>query len=398
MEAVLDPFTQRADSGPFARIGSMVELVGGHRLAERQRAAVALQAAQLAATGEWSLDGYRSAVMWLANGLDVPRHEARRLLREGEFLLRFDAVRVSLAAGRLRAAQAALLCAATPEVLADRLDADQHWLVPVLEPLDIADTAVAITDWHDKAMAIVDPEPRPVPARSWRMARAGDGALLGSFVFDAVTAEVVERALHIARASDGPIDTRSRHERQADAVAAVFDFFVANCDSNGTPRHRPHVDLHIEVPAEVAAQGRLVGPTVSEGGRRLPEWAASMFMCDCSLHRVLRADSVVLDYGRSTRTVLEPLRRAVSARDGGCRFPGCDRKRAWCDAHHVQWWRRHGDTKLDNLLLLCSHHHRVVHRDGWQVELQADGTAVFLSPQGGRLTTRPRGQPRQRAA
>jgi hypothetical protein len=234
------------------------------------------------------------------------------------------------------------------------------------------------------------------------MTRAGDGALLGSFVFDPTTAEVVERALHIARADDGPVDTRSRHERQADAVAAVFQFFVANCDSNGTPRHRPHVDLHIEVPAAVLAelgtQGSSPGLTVTEGGRRLPEWAADMFGCDCTLHRVLRADGVVLDYGRSTRTVIESLRRAVSARDGGCRFPGCDRKRAWCDAHHVQWWRRHGATKLDNLLLLCTHHHRVVHRDGWQVDLLADGTAVFVSPRGARFETRPRGHPRQRAA
>ena len=57
-----------------------------------------------------------------------------------------------------------------------------------------------------------------------------------------------------------------------------------------------------------------------------------------------------------------------------------------------------GDTKLDNLLLLCTHHHRVVHRDGWQVDLLADGTAVFVSSRGVRFETRPRGHPRQRAA
>ena len=381
---------------------SLADLVDGHRSAERQRTQVALQAARLAAAGEWSFDGFRSPVMWLAHGLDVPRGEARRLLRDGEFLLRFHVVRAAVADGRLSAAQGDLLRKATPVVLSEQFDADQHWLVPALERLDIADSAVAVAAWQERALAIVDPEPPTVHDRSWRMTRAGDGALLGSFVFDPTTAEVVERALHIARADDGPVDTRSRHERQADAVAAVFQFFVANCDSNGTPRHRPHVDLHIEVPAAVLAelgtQGSSPGLTVTEGGRRLPEWAADMFGCDCTLHRVLRADGVVLDYGRSTRTVIESLRRAVSARDGGCRFPGCDRKRAWCDAHHVQWWRRHGDTKLDNLLLLCTHHHRVVHRDGWQVDLLADGTAVFVSPRGARFETRPRGHPRQRAA
>jgi hypothetical protein len=77
-------------------------------------------------------------------------------------------------------------------------------------------------------------------------------------------------------------------------------------------------------------------------------------------------DGSVLDVGRRTRTIPPALRRALEARDRGCRFPGCGLR--FTDAHHVRHWADGGETSLDNLLLLCSHHHRLVHEEGWRIE------------------------------
>ena len=71
------------------------------------------------------------------------------------------------------------------------------------------------------------------------------------------------------------------------------------------------------------------------------------------------ADGSVLDAGRKTRTVPPTIRRALEYRDKHCRFPGCGSK--YCDAHHIRHWARGGETKLDNLSLLCVRHHRAVH-------------------------------------
>jgi hypothetical protein len=74
------------------------------------------------------------------------------------------------------------------------------------------------------------------------------------------------------------------------------------------------------------------------------------------------------------------VRRALAARDGGCRFPGCGL--TLCDAHHVEHWADGGETKLANLLQLCRRHHRAVHEEGYGVELRADGEPRFRRPDG----------------
>jgi hypothetical protein len=76
------------------------------------------------------------------------------------------------------------------------------------------------------------------------------------------------------------------------------------------------------------------------------------------------------------------LRRALVARDRGCAFPDCDRPPRWCDGHHVRPWSRGGRTDLGNLVLLCGHHHRVVHEPacGWRVCAAADGSPEFIPP------------------
>jgi len=74
-------------------------------------------------------------------------------------------------------------------------------------------------------------------------------------------------------------------------------------------------------------------------------------------------------------------RRALEHRDGGCSFPGCTTRRH-VDAHHVVHWADGGETKLENLVLLCRHHHRLVHEGGYAVALLASGEARFRDPRG----------------
>jgi HNH endonuclease len=89
-----------------------------------------------------------------------------------------------------------------------------------------------------------------------------------------------------------------------------------------------------------------------------------------------------LDVGRRTPVVPPALRREVAVRDRGCRFPGCDRPQAWCDAHHVVHWADGGPTALRNLVLLCRRDHRMVHaRRGFSLRLE-DGRPVFRDPLG----------------
>jgi HNH endonuclease len=89
-----------------------------------------------------------------------------------------------------------------------------------------------------------------------------------------------------------------------------------------------------------------------------------------------------LDYGTTTRSVPTPLVNALVIRDRHCRYPGCDRAPDWTEAHHVRWVTRGGTTALDNLVLLCSRHHHLLHTPGWHAKLLPDATLEVTNPRG----------------
>ncbi|HWC42730.1 MAG TPA: HNH endonuclease signature motif containing protein [Actinomycetota bacterium] len=92
------------------------------------------------------------------------------------------------------------------------------------------------------------------------------------------------------------------------------------------------------------------------------------------------APSQPLDVGRATRVIQPAQRAALTVRDGGCGFPGCDRPLAWCEAHHLQHWLHGGPTNLANLALLGRAHHRQIHEGGWQLARGPDGRCTATPP------------------
>ena len=119
---------------------------------------------------------------------------------------------------------------------------------------------------------------------------------------------------------------------------------------------------------------------VTEEGSSVPAETSARLGCDAEVVPIARgADGSVLDVGRRRRTVGWRLRKALEARDGGCRFPGCD-SRARTHAHHITPWAEGGETAMNNLVLLCPFHHRAVHEGGWRVEMDEWGTPRFLNP------------------
>ena len=125
-----------------------------------------------------------------------------------------------------------------------------------------------------------------------------------------------------------------------------------------------------------------------DGGIRVGQETARRIACDSATVTMRHGeDGGVLDVGRRTRTISPALRRALAARDGQCRFPGCAARR--CDAHHVRHWADGGETALANLVLLCRRHHRAVHEDGFRVQVDAGDEVTFLRPDGRALPQAP---------
>jgi Domain of unknown function (DUF222)/HNH endonuclease len=95
---------------------------------------------------------------------------------------------------------------------------------------------------------------------------------------------------------------------------------------------------------------------------------------------VLNAAGAVLDLGRSRRIATHTQTLALTARDGGCSFPGCDRAPQWCERHHIQEWIDGGSTDIGNLTLLCRYHHHNFAARGWQCRINTDGLPEWTPP------------------
>ena len=126
-----------------------------------------------------------------------------------------------------------------------------------------------------------------------------------------------------------------------------------------------------------------IGHATTEDGIDLPVSALRRICCDAEIIPVvLGTRSEVLDVGRLHRLVTPAIWKALVARDHHCRFPGCRRPPLMCHAHHLIHWIDNGPTSLDNLILLCGHHHRLVHSGPWRVRRGHAGPAVFDPPPG----------------
>ena len=168
-------------------------------------------------------------------------------------------------------------------------------------------------------------------------------------------------------------------QRRADALGLLAECALQADLDRGSAGDRYQVVLHVEADDVKADAGAVL--ELDGGGVRVSAETSARLSCDASLVVMLEGlDGSILDVGRRTRTIPTPIRRALSARDVRCRFPGCTSRR--CDAHHIAHWADGGATSLDNLMLLCRRHHTLVHEGGLTIERDALGGVTFTRPDG----------------
>jgi hypothetical protein len=167
--------------------------------------------------------------------------------------------------------------------------------------------------------------------------------------------------------------------RRADALVLMAETMLAEGVAPLSAGDRHLVTVHID--EQVLRDETADGKCELEGGVALPTATVRRLCCDGGLVAIVEdANGNALDVGRKTRAIPSAMRRALDARDRGCRFPGCDNTRL-VDAHHIHHWINGGETKLDNLVLLCRRHHRAVHEEGFRVEHEGDRIR-FVRPNG----------------
>jgi hypothetical protein len=125
----------------------------------------------------------------------------------------------------------------------------------------------------------------------------------------------------------------------------------------------------------------LSGLGEAETGERLSASAIRQLCCDAEIIPIVMAGtSQVLDVGRQMRLASAAIWKALVARDKHCRFKNCQRPPVMCHAHHLTHWINGGPTSLDNMVLLCGHHHRLIHAEPWEIRATAPSVYEFIPP------------------
>ncbi len=166
---------------------------------------------------------------------------------------------------------------------------------------------------------------------------------------------------------------------RADAlVAACASVLARGLDDDGAD---PHVSVLVHVDEAVLSDPAAPGCSHIDGVGAVAPHVVARLACDATVSRLMyRPDGSVEPRG-ATRAIPRTLRRALHARDRGCRWPGCTAKH-FLHAHHVIFWSRGGPTTLSNLVSFCSRHHRLAHEGGWRLELSPSGSLSVWSPDG----------------
>ena len=176
-------------------------------------------------------------------------------------------------------------------------------------------------------------------------------------------------------------DPRDHGARMWDAMIGIAQHSLdteAQPESHGA---RPRVGVLIDYDSlrkDSDGQGQ---PALTDDGLRLSHAAVRRLACDADILPVcLGPHGQPLDVGRTQRLVTTAIWLALIARDRHCAFPGCTRPPIMCHAHHITHWADGGSTSLNNLVMLCGHHHRTIHDTAWQVRLATDARPEFRAP------------------
>lgn len=192
----------------------------------------------------------------------------------------------------------------------------------------------------------------------------------------AVMVRAIERLAEQLPAMPGEEDASYASARRADALVALCSSSIA---ADADP-DRATVVVHAQLGALVSGEQ---GCEIEGGGVAHPE-TVHRLLCSARLQAVIEDQGGnALGLGRLSREPSASMMRQLRYRDGECRFPGCGARR-FTQAHHIVWWERGGRTDLENLLLVCTFHHKLVHEFGWVVRREEDGRVRWFRPDGRR--------------
>jgi hypothetical protein len=348
---------------------------------------------------------------WLTHRFPMSTRAARRLMRDAHVAAHRPATMVAVQQGTVRPEQALAVC-------------DVMSALPVVDPVTSTEVEAVLLDWATMMTANdlrsmgtelverLDPDHADtllgrVVERQHRRADQDrrlvftnhpDGstelyACGPSTTLEPLRRQIEAEAAQTRRAAleslDDTLPRVTATQRRFDALVTLSGRVAAFEAAPVVAGDRPRVVVHVTTAqlTGLAETNRITGVT-TDAGVPVPASIARRWLCDSALQPLVTDPTGhhTLGVGRAQRLATPALRTALALRDRGCVFPGCDVAAHLCDAHHVRPWWAGGSTDVDNLALLCPHHHGLLEPsrrhpdDQWTIAMSADGHPSVYAP------------------
>jgi hypothetical protein len=346
---------------------------------DREEARAVMLLTKTAETRAFERDGYSSLTALLKHRMSLHPGEAQRLVRRANALPSMPLTGLAYQQGAISGAQVDVLCE-VHAIAPDHFEESEGILVELaLETPQVHELRKKLDYWLSQVASedLAGDRHHVREARYLTLRREGEMMRINGW-FDIESGERLAAGLEPGLALDG--DTRSTPARRADILLEMLE----------GRSQRPSVSVLVS--AETLRDG-LPGISETSNGIYLTVDEIRRISCDANFTRIVFGpDSQPLDVGRTKRLVTPAQRLAVIARDRQCVFPNCDRPERWCDVHHIIHWADDGPTAIENLVLLCRHHHTLVHQAGWTITGPPSELRVFR-PDGTELGKEPPPRP-----
>ncbi len=325
---------------------------------DRQEADFARLAYAAHVRGVGSIDGAASTAAFLRHRAGMREGDARAAIECGERSELLAETGRAWRDGEISTGAARTIFAARVEGHDDTLLAVEPRLLLHARAGDLRSLRTAIA--HFRNLALADGT-NPGEQDGLYLSPTFGGRTILNGEFDSLAAEIISTTIHAYRDPPSDGDTRTTAQRNAAAIVQACEVALAHIGDVGKDAAQLSVVIDWKTLTEGEPgrmDGEFTGPIHPQDVERL--------LCDASISRIVTGpDSLPINLGRARRVPSPAQRRALVARDHGCRLPGCNRPAGWCQAHHHKPWHRDGPTDLTNLILFCDHHHDVIHRPGW---------------------------------
>src|ERR1700682_5881572 len=320
----------------------------------------------------------QACLRWQCNLTSATASEQVQVARQLDSLPQTEA---AFSQGEISYRHAALI-ARTADQLGDQFEAHAETILVTaakeLDPLRLRRAAMFLRHCLEPDGVLSDAN-EAHERRFLYLSQTFDGIFRLDGQLDADGGAALQTALDALMGPPADDDQRSAPQRRADAMVELARRQLDLGELPQVGGQKPH----LVVTVDMATLSKQPGSTAAEleWAQPIPAETARRIACDCSLTPVFRgAESHQVDAGRTRLALSAAQKRALVARDKGCRFESCDRPAAWTEGHHIIHWADGGSDELANLVLLCRRHHYRSHEEGWTLSWGPDGNLVAVPP------------------